>query len=157
MELRIIPKGGGKYIINDPKERTIYTVTKAKKLFGNPITTLHDASGYALYTMQRTASGKKPAFDIFFNDQTVIKVSCKSLYVDPSVLFESDKTKIELKGTDDYKDYKILSGRQQIGEMHTERQTNNEPMYQLVIDDPYFDDYIPLLAVAADKCFSKIK
>ena len=157
MELRIIPKGSGKYVVNDPKERTIYTVTKAKKLFGNPITTLHDASGYALYTMQRTASGKKPAFDVFFNESTFMKISCKSIYVDPCVTFETEKMKYELKGSDDYKDFQIVVNRQKVGEMHTERQANNEPMYQLSIDDAYFVDFIPLFAVAADKCFSKIK
>jgi uncharacterized protein YxjI len=148
MELYIVPKGAGKYSITDNKDRNLYNVTKAKKLFGNPITTLHDASGYALYTMQRTASGKKPAFQIVFNDEPFLK----SIYVDPCVIFEG-KNKYELKSKDG-KNFQMYMDGTVIGKLETSRQANNDPRYFIQIEDKFFDDFIPLFAVCIDKCFS---
>ena len=149
MELMIIPKGSGKFDVVDGKGRKIYSVTKKRKLMGNPITTLHDASGYALYTMVRTASGKKPSFQIIFNDALFMTVQCKSLYVDPSILYEGDPGKFELKGKS-AADMELKTNNQVIGGVVTEQQSNGNPKYKLTIDDQYFDDYIPLFAVAVD-------
>lgn len=153
MQLIVIPKGQGKYDVTDPKERKIYSVTKKRRLIGNPITTLHDASGYALYTMIRTESGKKPAFQIIFNDSAFLAAQCKSLYVDPCITFAGGSNSYELKGKDPF-DFKVFSRKDEIGSLVTERQANNDPKYILTIDDKYYDDYFPLFAVVADKCFS---
>ena len=133
MELIIIPKGAGKYDVTDAKNRIIYTVSKKRRLIGNPITTLHDASGYALYTMVRTESGKKPAFQIIFNDNPFFVVQCKSLYVDPSITFAGGNNNFELKGK--LRPWQISR-------------------FLMEVEDAYFDDYIPLFAVVTDKCFS---
>ncbi|MBR1897976.1 MAG: hypothetical protein IJ825_03760 [Oscillospiraceae bacterium] len=153
MELTIIPKGSGKFEINDPKGRKIYSVTKKRKLMGNHITTLHDASNYALYTMVRTAAGKRPSFQIIFNDAVFLNVQCKSLYVDPSILFEGQGGKYELKGKTS-KNLELRTQGQLIGGIVTEEQSNGMPKYQLTIEDKFYDDFIPLFAVAVDKCFS---
>lgn len=153
MELIVIPKGAGKYDVTDPKERKIYTVTKKRRLIGNPVTTLHDASGYALYTMIRTESGKKPAFQIVFNDTPFLAAQCRSLYVDPSITFAGGSNQFELKGKDPT-NFKLFSRHDEIGSLVTERQANNEPKYILNVDDRYYDDYIPLFAVIADKCYN---
>lgn len=153
MELIIIPKGSGKYDVNDNKERKIYSVTKKRRLIGNPITTLHDASGYALYTLVRTQSGMKPAFQIIFNDNVFLAAQCKSLYVDPTITFVGGSHSFELKGKDIW-NLKMFEHKDEIGGLKTERQANDDPKYILTIEDKYFDDFIPLFAVIADKCFS---
>lgn len=153
MELIIIPKGSGKYTVTDPKERTIYTVTKKRKLIGNPITTLHDASGYALYTMVRRESGMKPSFQIIFNDALFMKVKCTSLYVDPCVVFEGDDGTYELKGKSHDK-LELKKDGTVIGSLITEAQANGEPKYTLTVENKFFDDVIPLFAVSIDKCFN---
>ena len=153
MELIVIPTGGGKYSITDTKDRKIYSVTKKRKLVGNPITTLHDASGYELYTMIRTEAGKRPSFQIIFNDALFMRVKCRSLFVDPCVLFEGETLSYELKGRE-YKHLKLRCQGELAGELVTEIQPNNEPKYRLTVDDRFYDDYIPLFAVAADKCFN---
>ena len=153
MELIIIPKGAGKYDVTDAKNRIIYTVSKKRRLIGNHITTLHDASGYALYTMVRTESGKKPAFQIIFNDNPFFVVQCKSLYVDPSITFAGGNNNFELKGKNQFQ-LTLYLGKQPVGSLITERQANDEPKYTLSVEDAYFDDYIPLFAVVTDKCFS---
>lgn len=155
MQLIIVPKGAGKYVISDPKNRTIYTVGKAKKLFGNPITTLYDASGYSLYTMQRTASGKKPSFRIDFNDAPFMTVTCKSIYLDPSLIFEGQGMKFQIKSKDRL-NFDIVRDGVSVGRMETTRQTNNEPIFNIAIDDKVFDDYVPFFAVCADKCFREL-
>lgn len=153
MNLIIIPTGSGKFTITDDKERTIYSVTKKRKLIGNPITTLHDASGYALYTMVRTAAGIKPAFQITFNDAAFMTVQCKSLYVDPCITFAGQGGDFELKGTT-ANNLVLRTGGEEIGTLKTERQTNNDPKYLLTVDNKRFDDFMVLFAVAADKCFN---
>lgn len=153
MELIVIPKGAGKYDVTDRKERIIYTVTKKKRLIGNPITTLHDASGYALYRLVRTESGKKPAFQIIFNEKAFMAVKCESLFVDPTITFNGGSHAFELKGAN-VREMKVYSRSDEIGTLLTERQANNEPKYTMSIENKYFDDFFPLFAVIADKCFN---
>lgn len=152
MELFIIPKGNGKYLVSDKKDRKIYSITKAKKLFGNPISTLFDASGYALYTMQRTATGKKPMFRIDFNDEAFMKVMCKSIYLDPSLICEGKGMKWEFKSKDRM-NFEIIKDGTAVGKMETHKLPSNELKYYIEISDKAFDDYIPLFAACADKCF----
>ena len=153
MELLVIPKGSGKYTITDEKDRKIYTVNKKRKLIGNPITSLHDASGYVLYTMVRTASGNKPTFDITFNDAHFLDAKCKSLFVDPSIIFSGPGGEFMLKGKDT--SYFVLTkGEAEIGSLKKEKQANDEPMYMLTVEDKEFDDFIPLFAIVADKCYN---
>ena len=153
MELMVIPKGSGKYAMTDEKDRKIYTVNKKRKLIGNPITTLHDASGYVLYSMVRTASGKKPAFDITFNEAHFLDALCKSLYVDPTITFTGPGGEYMLRGKN-WNDLTLTKGDEVIGSLKTEKQANGDPLYRLIVEDKKFDDFIPLFAVVADKCFN---
>ena len=153
MELIVIPKGSGKYSVTDEKDRKIYTVNKKRKLIGNPITTLHDASGYVLYSMVRTASGNKPAFDITFNDAHFLDAKCKSLFVDPSIIFSGPGGEYMLKGKDT-SFFSLTKDGEEIGTLKKEKQANDEPMYLLSVTDKMFDDFIPLFAVVADKCYN---
>lgn len=153
MELIIIPNGNGKYSVTDHKERTIYSVTKKKRFIGNPITTLHDASGYVLYTMVRTESGRKPAFHIEFNDTLYMKVRCTSMFVDPCIEFIGSEANYELKGSTHAK-MTLRRDDEKIGTLVIESQANNEPKYILTVENKFFDDVIPLFAVTVDKCFN---
>lgn len=153
MELVIIPKGAGKYDITDTKDRIIYTVTKKKRLIGNPLTTLHDASGYALYRLLRTESGKKPAFQIIFNEKPFMAVKCESLFVDPTITFNGGSFAFELRGANS-RNLKLYAHGDEIGALVTEKQANNEPKYTMTVENKFFDDFFPLFAVVADKCFS---
>lgn len=153
MELVILPKGGGKYEIQDLKERVIYTVSKKRRLIGNPITTLHDASGYALYRLVRTDSGKKPAFQIIFNEAAFMAVKCESIFVDPTITFQGGSHRYELRGKNS-NNLTLYSYKDAIGTLVTERQANNEPKYLLSVESKYFDDFIPMFVIVADKCFN---
>ncbi len=153
MDLVVIPKGAGKYDVTDTKERIIYTVSKKKRLIGNPLTTLHDASGYALYRLIRTESGKKPAFTIMFNEKPFMLVKCESLFVDPTITFNGGSHAFELKGKNS-REMKLYSHGTEIGTLIAEKQANDEPKYTMSIENKYFDDFFPLFAVIADKCFS---
>ncbi len=155
MELLVTSKGSGKYIVTDTKEREIYHITKARKLFGSPITTLTDASGYTLYTMKRTSAGKKPEYEIQLNERFFMKVLCKSMFIDPSIQFETVDSIYELKGKDQ-KHFILYKNEVQIGTLDTAKMVNNDLVYKLVFDDQSFDDFFPLFAVAADKCFGEM-
>lgn len=150
MELYVVPKNADKYNVFDKKDRRIYKVTRKK--FGKTWT-LHDASDYALYTMMQTGVGKKPSFKIEFNDAPFMVVTCKSIYLDPSLECEGQGNKFSVK-SHDRMNFDLLKNGNKIGTLSTEKQTNNEAKYYINMEDKYFDDYIPLFAVCVDKCFS---
>lgn len=156
MELIIIPKGAGKYDVTDTKERMIYTVAKKKKLIGFPITTLYDPSGYRLYSLQRTEAGNKPAFQILFNEKVFMAVKCESLYVDPTITFNGGSYAFELRGKTQ-QNLTLYSRKDEIGSLVTEKQANGEPKYTMTIENKYYDDFLPLFGVVADKCFNPNK
>ncbi len=150
MELYVVPKNAEKYHVYDKKERKIYSVSK--KRFGKSWT-LYDASDYALYSMIQTGTGKKPSFKIEFNDAPFMMVTCKSIYLDPSLECEGQGMKFAIKSRD-RKNFELLKNGTKIGSITTETQTNNEQKYFIDIDNKSFDDYIPMFAVCVDKCFS---
>ncbi len=150
MELYVVPKNAEKYHVYDKKERKIYSVSK--KRFGKSWT-LYDASDYALYSMIQTGVGKKPSFKIEFNDAPFMMVTCKSIYLDPSLECEGQGMKFAIK-SHDRKNFELLKNGTKIGSITTEKQTNNEQKYFIEIEDKSFDDYIPMFAVCVDKCFS---
>ena len=152
MELVVIPTGSGKYNVIDAKDRKLYSVTKKRKLIGNAITTLHDASGYALYSMVRTESGKKPAFHIFLNGTIVLRVQAKSMFLNPCIAFDGSNDSFELRG-EKVTHFELFHNEVAIGTLDTEIQTNGEPKYRITIEQKYFDDFFPLFAVVVDKCY----
>ncbi len=152
MELYVVPKNAEKYNVFDKKERRIYKISK-KKFAKNYI--LHDASDYALYSMVQTGVGKKPSFKIEFNDAPFMIVTCKSIYLDPSLECEGQGMKFVLK-SHDRMNFEVLKNGTKIGTLNTEKQTNNEAKYYLNMEDKSFDDFIPLFAVCIDKCFSSM-
>lgn len=150
MELYVVPKNAEKYNVFDKKDRRIYKISK-KKFAKNWV--LQDASDYALYSMVQTSTGKKPAFKIEFNDAPFMIVTCKSIYLDPSLECEGQGMKFELKSRD-RKNFEFFKNGTKVGTISTEKQTNNEPKYYINMEDKAFDDYIPIFAVCIDKCFS---
>lgn len=150
MELFVVPKNTEKYNVFDKKDRRIYKITR--KRFGKSWT-LHDASDYALYSMLQTGSGKKPSFKIEFNDAPFMIITCKSIYLDPSLECEGQGQKFVIKSRDRM-NFELLKNGTKVGAITTEKQTNNEQKYFIEIEDKAFDDYIPLFAVCVDKCFS---
>lgn len=155
MELLVTSKGSGKYSVSDTSNRLIYQITKARKMFGNPITTLSDPSGYTLYTMRRVSAGRKPEYEIQLNDRFFMKVLCKSMFIDPSIQFEGNAVVYELKGKE-HTHFELYRNDESIGTLDMAKQVNNELVYRLVFDDRYFDDFFPLFAVTADKCFGEM-
>lgn len=152
MELYVVPKGNEKYLITDKKDRKIYSVDK--KRFSKQLI-LHDASGYALYSLLQITTGMKPSFRIDFNEESFMKVTCKSIYLDPSLECEGRGMKYVIK-SQDRMNFEIYKNGAKIGTIVTEKQTNNEQQYYIDVDNKAFDDYIPLFAVCADKCFSSL-
>lgn len=152
MELYVLLKGNEKYLITDRKDRKIYSVDK--KRFSKQVI-LHDASGYALYSLLQLTTGMKPSFRVDFNDEPFMKINCKSIFLDPSLECEGRGMKYVIK-SQDRKNFEIHKNGVKIGTMVAEKQTNNEPIYHIDVDNKAYDDYIPLFAVCADKCFSEL-
>ncbi|MBQ9110266.1 MAG: hypothetical protein IJY06_02715 [Oscillospiraceae bacterium] len=150
MELYVVPKGNEKYLISDKKDRKIYSVDK--KRFSKQLI-LHDASGYALYSLLQLTTGMKPSFRIDFNEESFMKINCKSVYLDPSLECEGKGMKYLIK-SQDRMNFEIYKNGTLVGKLLTEKQTNGEQKYYIEVDNKAFDDYIPLFAVCVDKCFS---
>ena len=77
----------------------------------------------------------------------------RSLFVDPTITFNGGSHAFALKGKNS-REMKLYSHGTEIGTLITEKQANDEPKYTMSIENKYFDDFFPLFAVIADKCFS---
>ena len=149
MELLVAPKGGNKYIVEDKKQRLLYTIKK--KGFGQKYNLL-DASNYVLYTIVQTGDDRKPAFTIILNDTTFLKLECKSLFLDPTISAEGKGMKYAI-ASKDRRNFDIILNENTVGKIKTKVTVSNELHYDIEIENTAFDDYIPLFAVAIDKTF----
>lgn len=149
MELLVAPKGGSKYVVEDKKQRLLYTIKK--KGFGQKYNLL-DASNYVLYTIVQTGDDRKPGFTIILNDTTFLKLECKSMFLDPTITAEGKDMKYSLVSKD-RRDFNIVLNENIVGHIRTKTTVTNELHYGIEIENTAFDDYIPLFAVAIDKAF----
>lgn len=153
MELFLVPKGS-KFIVQDKKKRLLYTIKK--KAFGGKFLLL-DASGYELYSFINTIQGKKPEFNIILNDKIFMTIKCLSVFLDPSIEFnyQEDKFK-DIKYTlksSDRKNFTLLRNNEEVGSVRTIVDMDKDLCYEISIEDQFFDDYIPLFALAVERAF----
>lgn len=148
MELKVLPKGT-KFIVQDNKSRHLYTVKK--KGFGAKFILL-DASDYNLYTLAQTEEGRKPAFTIILNDDTFMTLTCKSLFLDPTIDAEGQGMKFSI-ASKDRKEFTIIKNDAAVGSIKTLQTMSGDLQYEIKIENTAFDDYIPLFAVAIDRTF----
>lgn len=149
MELLVVPKGGNKYVVEDKKQRLLYTIKK--KGFGQKYNLL-DASNYVLYTIVQTGDDRKPAFTIVLNDTTFLKLECRSLFLDPTISAEGKEMKYAI-ASKDRRNFDLILNGETVGKIKTKVTVSNELHYDIEIENKAFDDYIPLFAVAIDKTF----
>ena len=158
MELLISFKGG-KYIVQDKAQgRQIYTIKK--KGFGAGKYVLMDPSNYQLYSMTQFVTEQKPTFVISHNDNSILHLNCKSLFLDPTINVEGR----DIQGTvikydiasKDHRNFDLLKEGIKVGYIKTNITVNQELQYDLEIDNKMFDDYIPLFALAVDLTFGEI-
>lgn len=155
MELMISIKGS-KYTVQDKKQsRQIYTIKK--KGFGAGRFHLLDASNYQLYSLIQLSDERKPTFIISHNDISIMQLSCKSLFLDPTINVEGK----DIQGTvikydiasKDRRIFELIKDGMNVGSVKTNVTVNKELQYDLIIDDKVFDDYIPLFVLAVDLTF----
>ncbi|MDE6666524.1 MAG: hypothetical protein K2K14_10150 [Ruminococcus sp.] len=148
MDLVVLTKGN-KYIVEDKKSRLLYTVKK--KGFSSKYVLL-DSSNYNLYTLLQTGEERKPSFIIVLNDATFMTISCKSLFLDPTIICEGKNMSFTL-ASKDRREFTILSGNDKMGSISTRSSVSGDLQYDITVDDKIFDDYIPLFAVIIDRAF----
>lgn len=158
MELLISFKSG-KYIVQDKSQgRQIYTIKK--KGFGAGKYVLMDPSNYQLYSMTQFVTERKPTFVISHNDNSILHLNCKSLFLDPTINVEGR----DIQGTvikydiasKDHRNFDLLKDGVKVGYLKTNMTVNQELQYDLEIDNKMFDDYVPLFALAVDLTFGEI-
>lgn len=116
-----------------------------------------DASGYELYSFINTIQGKKPEFNIILNDKIFMTIKCLSVFLDPSIEFnyQEDKFK-DIKYTlksSDRKNFTLLRNNEEVGSVRTIVDMDKDLCYEISIEDQFFDDYIPLFALAVERAF----
>ncbi|MGN0579815.1 MAG: hypothetical protein ACI4JE_03000 [Ruminococcus sp.] len=151
MELVVLPKGG-KFVVQDKKSRLLYTVKK--KAFGSRFILL-DASEYNLYTLLQTDDGKKPAFKIILNEQTFMSLTCKSLFLDPTIEGEGNGMRFSL-ASQDRRNFRIIKNDAEVGSIKTLTAVSGDLHYEIEIENTAFDDYIPLFAIVIERAFGDI-
>lgn len=152
MELTVLSKNNG-YTVNDRStKKTLYTVKK--KTFGQKWNLL-DTSKYNLYTLAQMGDEKRPAFTIILNDVTFMTIECKSLFLDPS-LYAKGKTISYSIVSKDRKNFELIVDEKTVGHISTKVGVTGELQYDVDIENQFFDDYIPLFAVAVDRAFGEM-
>lgn len=153
MELFLVSKGS-KFIVQDKKERLLYTIKK--KSFGKKFLLL-DASGYELYSFVQIEQSKKPQYEIVLNEKLFIIARCISLFLDPSIEFEFQTGKLQgVKATlksSDRKHFTLFKEEVRIGTINVITGSDGELQYEIEIENDYFDDYVPLFALSVDRAF----
>ncbi len=158
MELLISFKGG-KYIVQDKAQgRQIYTIKK--KGFGAGKYVLMDASNYQLYSMAQYVAERKPTFVISHNENSILHLNCKSLFLDPTINVSGR----DIQGTvikydiasKDHRNFDLLKDDMKVGYIKTNITVSQELQYDLEIDNKMFDDYVPLFAIAVDLTFGEM-
>lgn len=158
MEL-IISVKGNKYTIQDKeKGRTIYTVKK--KGLGSGRYVLLDTNNYNLYSLVQTGEDRKKSFRITHNEMSIMELSCKSMFLDPTITVDGkDISKHPIKYTlasKDHRDFDILKDDVKVGVIKTILNMTNDLQYEMEFENNIFDDYIPLFAVAIDLTFGEL-
>ncbi|MDE6834792.1 MAG: hypothetical protein K2J39_11190 [Ruminococcus sp.] len=150
MELIILIKGNNKYIVEDKKSRTLYSIKK--KGFGsNNRLVLLDASNYHLYTLLASSTDSL-SYSIILNDDVFMNLQCKNKFYEPMIECRGNDITYKLT-TENKRDFAIMLNDEKKGSIETVVSASGELQYELEIDDKLFDDYIPLFAVFIDKIY----
>lgn len=152
MELTVLSKNNGYTVHEKSSNKTLYNVKK--KTFGQKWNLL-DTSKYNLYTLAQMGDEKKPAFAIILNDVTFLTIECKSLFLDPTLVAKSRSMCYNLVSKD-RREFDIVFNDKNIGHISTKISVTGELQYDIDIENKFFDDYIPLFAVAIDRTFGEM-
>ncbi|MBR6385802.1 MAG: hypothetical protein IKS03_06770 [Ruminococcus sp.] len=170
MEL-IISSKGHKYFVTDKKGRPLYSVKK--KGFGAGKYVLLDARNYHLYSLVSVGEERKPAFNISHNDRGIIGLTCKSMFLDPTIIVKGkDTSGSEVNyalASKDHRNFDIIipqppkedseedeessEDEGKVGSIKTMLTASGDFQYEIEIENKIFDDFIPLFAVAIDLAF----
>ena len=152
MELIITAKGN-KYSVQDRKNRLLYTVKK--KGLGMTRFVLLDASNYHLYSIIQDGDERKPSFHLTHNDNLLMTLMCRSLFLDPTIIVENKEIHYQI-ASKDRKNFEIIMDGEVKGTIKTLFTASGDFQYELEIDNKVFDDYLVLFVVAVDRTFSEI-
>ncbi len=148
INLTIFPQHN-KFLVTDQNNRTLYTI-KRKWRGGYAIL---DQNHYELYVLSPGTQDRHPVYQIQLNGKKCGEYRCKSKFLEPSMLLELDSKTMQLR-TDDGLSYTILVKKQPCGTITVVPLARGEYKFELQIEDAEFDDYIPLLPLAAVECIA---
>jgi hypothetical protein len=151
MEFTVLQNNMG-YVVQDRNQKLLYSVRK--KTFGRKWNLL-DVNKYNLYTLAQLGDEKRPAFVIILNDTTFMTLECKSLFLDPTI-YAKGKTMSYVLASKDRREFDILVNDNKVGHISTKVSVTGELVYDIDIDNKYFDDYIGLFAVVIDRTFGEM-
>jgi hypothetical protein len=149
MKLQVVGKGN-KYVVNDNDGKLLYSLKK--KGFGSRYNLMDASNYYNLYTLVQTGDEKRPAFTIILNDNTFMRMECRSMFLDPTIIAKGKGMEFEIVSKD-RKNFDIFFNEKNVGNIRTLVGVTGELQYEMEIDNKVFDDYIPLFAVAIDMAF----
>ena len=151
MEFTVLSNNMG-YAVNDKNQKNLYNVRK--KTFGKKWNLL-DPNKYNLYTLAQMGDEKRPLFAIILNDTTFLTIECKSLFLDPSFTCKG-KTISYTLASKDRREFDIIVNDNSVGHISTKVGVTGELLYDVTVDNKFFDDYICLFPVIIDKTFGEM-
>ncbi len=149
LELNIVPVRK-QYQVEDKKQRVIYTI---KRKWGKYA--ISDANGYELYVLADPKDSYEPEFSILLNNKRKGSVRCVSKFVHPKLVLKADDIKLTL-ATEDHMHYTITNDDNEERGTLTVVPVSNGFRFELQIEQVDFDDYIPLVPLAAIQAIAPI-
>lgn len=149
LELNIVPVRK-QYQVEDKKQRTIYTI---KRKWGKYA--ISDANGYELYVLADSKDNYEPEYSILLNNKRKGSVRCVSKFVHPRLELKADGLKLTL-ATEDHMHYTITNDRNEERGSFTVIPVSGGFRFELQIEQVDFDDYIPLVPLAAIQAIAPI-
>ena len=149
LELNIVPVKK-QYQVEDKKQRTLYTI---KRKWGKYA--ISDTNGYELYVLADPKDSYEPEFSILLNNKRKGSVRCVSKFVHPKLVLKTDDIKLNL-ATEDHMHYTLTNDNDEERGTLTVIPVSGGYRFEMTIEQEDFDDYLPLVPLAAIQAIAPI-
>ncbi len=140
LELSVVPVRS-KYQVEDTKGRLLYTIKRKWRKYA-----ILDANDYELYVL---ADPTEDEYRILLNNKRKASLRCLSKFVHPKLELSANGKKL-IFATEDRMHYTITTENgEERGEFEVVTVAKDEYRFDLKIAQVDFDDYVPLIPLAA--------
>lgn len=143
MKLSVTQKGNKMFAYKwEDKKTYIYTLAK-KGILGSSRIELFNKMGYSLYSLKQDLKGRRANFEVYENQNLIIKGSCTATFLNPAIAVKYFDVTYILRSNDRVK-FLIIKDKEEIGKIHVMEDLKGNLQFDLDIEDEHFEDFMLL-------------